>query len=86
MPIPLYGFVTGDTLGLLIFAEEQESLRSLASRLLQSASLRCKPVSSDRLRVVFGDKVHPPDSTVGHSGLGPRDVFVVIVVEADGVP
>ncbi len=30
MSLPLYGFMEGDTIGLLIVADEQESVRSLA--------------------------------------------------------
>lgn len=85
MPIPLYGFIAGDTLGLLIFAEPEESLFSLASRLQQSASVRRKPGRAEQLRVVFQDNVLSPEWTVGRAGLTPRDRFIVITVKEDGV-
>ena len=51
MPIPLYGFASGDTLGLLIFAEEQETLSSLASRLQQASGVRRMHTEAEHLRV-----------------------------------
>lgn len=40
MPIPLYGFLQGDTVGLLILAEEADTLHTLARKLQDAASLR----------------------------------------------
>ena len=33
MPIPLYGFLQGDTVGLLILADEGETVQTLARKL-----------------------------------------------------
>ncbi|HVZ72482.1 MAG TPA: toluene-4-monooxygenase system B family protein [Polyangia bacterium] len=41
--IPLYGFLEGDTLGLLILADEQQSAASLARALQSAAALRVAP-------------------------------------------
>ena len=38
--IPLYGFLEGDTVGVLLLAEEHTSLAELAERLQHSARLR----------------------------------------------
>ena len=38
--IPLYGFLAGDTLGLLILAEEDDTMAELATKLQQAAFVR----------------------------------------------
>jgi hypothetical protein len=38
--IPLYGFLEGDTIGLLVLADEEETLASLADKLQSAASVR----------------------------------------------
>jgi hypothetical protein len=38
--IPLYGFLQGDVLGILLLADEQTTLGELAERLQQAARLR----------------------------------------------
>jgi len=40
MPVPLYGFLQGDTVGLLILADEGDTLEALAQKLQAAASLR----------------------------------------------
>jgi len=40
MVIPLYGFLEGDTLGLLVLAEEDETVLELARKLQNAANLR----------------------------------------------
>jgi len=41
--IPLYAFLEGDTLGLVIFADENESVKDLARKVQRAAALRVKP-------------------------------------------
>lgn len=38
--IPLYGFLEGDCIGLLILAEEEEDVESVREKLKRSASIR----------------------------------------------
>ena len=40
MPIPLYGFLEGDTVGLLMLAEEGDTVLALARKLQDAASIR----------------------------------------------
>ena len=40
MSIPVYGFLEGDTLGLLVLAEEGETVLELARKLQDAASIR----------------------------------------------
>ena len=41
--IPLYGFLEGDTLGLLLLADEQETIAQVAEKLQRSSGLRVAP-------------------------------------------
>jgi len=76
MPIPLYGFLQGDTLGLLILAEEAETLQELARKLQDAASLRVAP--RGHVRVVYNDKVLEPTMTVAEAGFEALDRFDVV--------
>lgn len=76
MPIPLYGFIQGDTLGLLILAEETENIQTLAKKLQEAASLRVG--GSKRLQVVFNGKAIDPALTIAQAGLQPLDRFDVV--------
>jgi Toluene-4-monooxygenase system protein B (TmoB) len=76
MPIPLYGFLQGDTVGLLILAEEAETLQALARKLQDAASLRV--AGRDHVQVVFNDKKMDPAMTVAQAGLQALDRFDVI--------
>jgi len=76
MPIPLYGFLQGDTLGLLILAEEGDTLQALARKLQDAASLRV--AGRDRVNVVYNGKTMDPTMTVAQSGLQALDRFDVI--------
>jgi hypothetical protein len=77
MPIPLYGFLQGDTLGLVILADEEDTLDALAQKLQDAASLRV--ARRDQVRVICNDKIMDPAITVARAGLQPLDRFEVIV-------
>ncbi len=76
MPIPLYGFLQGDTVGLLILAEEGDTLQVLARKLQDAASLRV--AGRDHVQVVYNDKTMDPAVTVVQAGLQALDRFDVI--------
>ena len=76
MPVPLYGFLQGDTVGLLILADEGDTLEALARNLEAAASLRV--AARDRVRVVYKDKTLDPKMTVAQAGLEALDRFDVI--------
>lgn len=76
MPIPLYGFLQGDTVGLLILAEEGDTLQALARKLQDSASLRV--AGRDRVEMVYNGKTMDPTMTVAQAGLQALDRFDVI--------
>src|SRR5262249_1170545 len=62
LPLPLYGFVEGDTIGVLIWADEAESVQALANRLRDAVSLRVE--TNDEMEVVYRGAVLDPASTL----------------------
>ena len=76
MPIPLYGFLEGDTVGLLILADDGDTLEVLARKLQDAASLRV--ASRDDVRVVYNDKTMDLTMTVAQAGLQALDRFDVL--------
>jgi hypothetical protein len=76
MPIPLYGFLQGDTVGLLILAEEDETLHSLSRKLQDAASLRV--ARRDRVQLIYNDKAMDPAITIAEAGFQALDRFDVI--------
>jgi hypothetical protein len=74
--IPLFGFLEGDTLGLLILAGERDSMGELAQKLQEAAAVRVAPGAEVRV-VVRGE---PIDArvTVTACGLGALDRFDVV--------
>jgi hypothetical protein len=73
MLLPLYGFMEGDTIGLLILADESESVRSLAGRLRDAASLRVDGSSCGQ--VVYRGIALDPDSTLAQANFKPLQRF-----------
>ncbi len=73
--IPLYGFLKGDTLGLLILAQEEDTIEQLAARLVQAARLRVVPSNDVDVRV--NGRLLRSDSTVQREGLRPLEKFEV---------
>ena len=73
MPLPLYGFMEGHTIGLLIVADEQDSVRSLAGKLRDAASLRVD--GSCYTDVVYRGIVLDPDSTLAQADFRPLQRF-----------
>ncbi len=76
MPIPLYGFLEGDTIGLLIVAEETETVQALAQKLQEGASIRVAP--REKVQVVYKEKVLDPWLTLAQAGLEALERFDVV--------
>ena len=76
MSIPLYGFLEGDTVGLLVLAEEGETILELARKLQDAASIRVARVNE--IDFVYDGKTIDPGLTVAQIGLQPLDRFDVI--------
>ena len=76
--IPLYGFLEGDTMGLLMLAREAESVAQLADRLQKSASLRV--ATRARVRLLYRGREIDPRMTVLQAGFEPLERFDVVSV------
>ena len=73
--IPLYGFLEGDTVGLLVLADGDDSIGALAQKLQAAARLR---VAVDGpVQVIYGGKTLDPQSTVADNALQPLARFDV---------
>jgi hypothetical protein len=76
MPIPLYGFLEGDTVGLLVPAEEGETILELAEKLQEAASIRV--ARNEKIDFIYDGKTIEPGLTVAQAGLQALDRFDVI--------
>lgn len=76
--IPLYAFLQGDTIGLLILVYPHEKIKEVAKKLIVSARTRVTP--SDPLEVYCGNKKLILDKTVAESGLLALDKIEVVKV------
>jgi hypothetical protein len=76
MSIPLYGFLEGDTLGLLVLAEEGETVLQLARKLQDAASIRV--ARNDKIEFICNGRAIDPALTVAQTGLQALDRFDVI--------
>jgi hypothetical protein len=79
MLVPLYGFLKGDTLGLLVLMHDHECVAELAERLTRAAAPRVAP---GRPASVYhrGRKLDPA-SSVTDAGLCPLDRVDVVSEE-----
>jgi hypothetical protein len=74
--IPLYGFLQGDTLGLLLLVDPESSARALAEQMLAAAAVRVAP--GPPVQVVFEGRVLDPRITVARAGMKALDHFAVV--------
>jgi len=68
MLVPLYGFVEGDTIGLLVLAHDDMPISDVAKKLLTAASLRVQ--RKDPYDLFRDGQRLPPDASVAELGLG----------------
>jgi hypothetical protein len=73
--IPLYGFLEGDTLGLVVLADGQDTMADLARKVQEAAALRVEPRAD--AGVWFNGAPVAPTTTVEAAGLRPLDRFDV---------
>jgi hypothetical protein len=84
MSLPLYGFLEGDTIGVLIVSEENGTVASLARKLQDAASIRVTP--HNRTHVVYRGKVIDPALTLAEAGFTELERFDVREEPAHGLP
>lgn len=78
--VPLYGFVQGDTLGLLVLVRTTDTVAQLAAVLQEAASMRVAP--SNDVAVRHRNTLLAPALTVAAAGLTALD-RVELVREVD---
>ena len=76
MSIPLYGFLEGDTIGLLVLADEGQTILEVARKLQDAASIRV--ARSEKIDFVYQGKAIDPRLTVTEAGLQALDRFDVV--------
>jgi hypothetical protein len=76
--IPLYGFLEGDTIGLLILAQPEDTMSVLADKLQASAAVRVS--RREHVAVIFRHRRIPPGVTVTQAGLSALERFDVVAV------
>jgi hypothetical protein len=75
MALPLYGFREGDTIGLLVLADEEETVGSLAQKLQEAAGVRVAP--SERIALWYRDRKLDSAMTLHEVGFIALDRFDV---------
>jgi hypothetical protein len=74
--IPLYGFLQGDSLGLLILAQAEDTIEVLADKLKSSASVRVLPQPGGQ--VLHQGQFLDPKKRVSETPLSALDRFDVV--------
>lgn len=69
MMVPLYGFLHGDTIGLVVLARADHTIAEVAHLLQEAASVRVAPRAG--MRVFAGERLLDPEATVADAGLAP---------------
>ena len=65
--IPLYGFVAGDSLGVVVLVQDYETIADVALRLQQAAAVRVAP--RPRVQLIAHGRPLDPFTTVKLAGL-----------------
>jgi hypothetical protein len=76
MLLPLYGFLQGDTIGLLILVEEHDTVLTLARKLQQAASVRV--AAKAQVEVWYREHRVDLQLTVVQAGFEPLERFDVV--------
>jgi hypothetical protein len=71
--MPLYGFLRGDTIGLLILAGEDETVAELGRKLAQAARVRVQTRAA--LRLIYQGRVLDPKARLREVGMRPLERF-----------
>jgi Toluene-4-monooxygenase system protein B (TmoB) len=74
--IPLYGFLAGDTIGLLVLASAQDTAADLAAKLQSAAAVRVRPFLNPV--VMYGGRRLPPAATVAECNIRALHRFDVV--------
>ena len=76
MLVPLYGFLKGDTLGLVILVHDDDKIYEVGANLQEASAMRVAPC--DAFNVYFEGCKLDPNLTVTQAGLAVLDRIDVI--------
>jgi hypothetical protein len=76
MLVPLYGFLEGDCLGLVVLVHDQDRVSDIVEKVQQAASVRVAPRL--RMRVEHDGRLLTPEMTIAQAGLAPLDRVDVV--------
>lgn len=79
MLVPLYGFLKGDTVGLLVLVHDTDKVADIASKLQQAAAVRVPPKPA--ADVYYNGEKLDPQLTVAQAGLESLERVDVIARE-----
>ena len=79
MLVPLYGFLAGDTLGLVVQVHDDDRVHAIAEQLQLAACVRVAPRA--HAQVYFRGQRLDPELTVSEAGLAPLDRVDVVPEE-----
>ena len=65
--VPLYGFVEGDTIGVIVLAHDDDPISRVIARLQHSA--RCRVARFEHARAYHAGRELDPEQTVAEAGL-----------------
>lgn len=74
--IPLYGFLEGDSLGILVLAQEQDTVKDVIDRLQSAAAVRVAPRND--LCLIYNGQLQAPGTRIRTLALQPLDSFEVM--------
>jgi hypothetical protein len=74
--VPIYGFLSGDSLGLVVLVHEYDPVEAIGLRLQEAASVRV--ASTRHFEVHHGGRMLDPQETVSQAGIGPLDRVDVV--------
>ena len=80
MLVPLYGFLKGDPIGLLVLAQDDDTIAAVAAKLQQAAAVRVAP--RPRVEVYFNGRLLPPELTVTEVGLTALERVDVVQIDS----
>lgn len=69
--MPVYGFVAGDTMGVVVLVRPDDTFRELAERLSEAAGVRV--AGNGRGRISFNGRILDPRLTLRAEGVTPLD-------------
>lgn len=76
MLVPLYGFLEGDTLGVVLLVHDHDTIADVATTLQRAAAMRVAP--RERVKVLARGKQLDPRETVATAGLTVFDRIDVV--------